>query len=72
MELLDIVSERQPLSLILEDIHWADSSTRMFVSFLARSLREERVIVLLTYRSDELHRRHPFRPLLSSSTGSST
>ena len=65
VELLDIVSERQPLSLILEDVHWADRSTRMFISFLARSLREERVMVALTYRSDELHRRHPLRPLLS-------
>jgi DNA-binding CsgD family transcriptional regulator/tetratricopeptide (TPR) repeat protein len=65
MELLDILSERLPVAVILEDMHWADRSTRMFVSFLARSLRQERVLVLLTYRSDELHRRHPLRPLLS-------
>ena len=51
--------------LILEDMHWADRSTRTFVAFLARSLREERVMVLLTYRSDELHRRHALRPLLA-------
>jgi DNA-binding CsgD family transcriptional regulator/tetratricopeptide (TPR) repeat protein len=37
----------------------------MFVEFIARSLRQERVMLLLTYRSDELHRRHPLRPLLS-------
>ena len=65
VELIDIVSERQPVTLILEDVHWSDRSTRTFVSFLARSLREERVMVVLTYRSDELHRRHPLRPLLS-------
>jgi ATP/maltotriose-dependent transcriptional regulator MalT len=65
VELLDIVSERQPLTLILEDLHWSDRSTRTFVSFLARGLREEHVTVVLTYRSDELHRRHPLRPLLS-------
>jgi DNA-binding NarL/FixJ family response regulator/tetratricopeptide (TPR) repeat protein len=46
-------------------MHWADRSTRTFVSFLARSLRRERVMLLLTYRADELHRRHPLRPLLS-------
>ena len=51
--------------LILEDMHWADRSTRTFAAFLARSLREERVLMLLTYRSDELHRRHALRPLLA-------
>jgi DNA-binding CsgD family transcriptional regulator len=65
LELLDCLSEKQPVLLILEDMHWADRSTRTFVSFLARSLRQERVMMLLTYRADELHRRHPLRPLLS-------
>jgi DNA-binding CsgD family transcriptional regulator/tetratricopeptide (TPR) repeat protein len=65
VELLDVLSERQPVALVLEDMHWADRSTRTFVSFLARSLRQERVLVVLTYRADELHRRHPLRPLLS-------
>jgi DNA-binding CsgD family transcriptional regulator len=65
LELLDLLGETQPAVLILEDMHWADRSTRTFVAFLARSLREERVMMLLTYRSDELHRRHALRPLLS-------
>ncbi len=65
LELLDVLSERQPLVLVLEDMHWADRTTRTFVSFLARSVRDERLTVVLTYRSDELHRRHPLRPLLS-------
>ena len=46
-------------------MHWADRSTRASVAFLTRTLRQERVCVLLTYRADELHRRHPLRPLLS-------
>jgi DNA-binding CsgD family transcriptional regulator/tetratricopeptide (TPR) repeat protein len=65
LELIDCLSASRPLVLILEDMHWADRSTRAFVSFLARSLRQERVMLLLTYRADELHRRHPLRPLLS-------
>ncbi len=65
LELVDALSEDAPLVLILEDMHWADRSTRAFVTFLARSLRSERVMLLLTYRTDELHRRHPLRPLLS-------
>jgi ATP/maltotriose-dependent transcriptional regulator MalT len=65
LELLDCLTETQPVLLILEDMHWADRSTRTFASFLARSLRQERLMMLLTYRTDELHRRHPMRPLLS-------
>ncbi|PZS08342.1 MAG: hypothetical protein DLM64_12690 [Solirubrobacterales bacterium] len=65
LELLDLLSEERPLALILEDMHWADRSTRTFVSFLARSLRSERVLLLLTFRTDELHRRHALRPLLA-------
>ena len=65
LELLDVIGERQPLVLILEDVHWADRSTRTFVAFLARSLRDERLLVVLSYRTDEVHRRHPLRPLLA-------
>jgi len=65
LDLVDALSQSSPLVLILEDMHWADRSTRAFVAFLARSLREERVLLLLTFRSDELHRRHPLRPLLA-------
>jgi len=65
LELLELLSEDQPLLLTLEDVHCADRSTRAFIAFLARSLRQERVMLLLTYRTDELHRRHPLRPLLA-------
>jgi DNA-binding CsgD family transcriptional regulator/tetratricopeptide (TPR) repeat protein len=65
LELLDALGDGQPLALLLEDMHWADRSTRTFAAFLARSLRQERLMLLLTYRSDELHRRHSLRPLLA-------
>ncbi len=65
LELIDRLTTTAPLILILEDMHWADRSTRAFTAFLARTLRQERVCLILTYRADELHRRHPLRPLLS-------
>jgi ATP/maltotriose-dependent transcriptional regulator MalT len=65
LELLHVLSDAQPVALILEDMQWSDSSTRTFAAFLARALRSERLMLLLTYRSDELHRRHPLRPLLA-------
>jgi DNA-binding CsgD family transcriptional regulator/tetratricopeptide (TPR) repeat protein len=58
-------SERSPVVLVLEDLHWADRATRDLVAFLARTLRSGRVTLAASYRSDELPRRHPLRPLLA-------
>jgi DNA-binding CsgD family transcriptional regulator len=59
------LAEERPVVLVLEDIHWADSSTRDLLRFLVRNARDERVMILGSYRSDELHRRHPLLPLLA-------
>jgi DNA-binding CsgD family transcriptional regulator/tetratricopeptide (TPR) repeat protein len=61
----DRLSRDTPVVLIIEDVHWADRSTRDFLSFLGRNLADERVLIALSYRPDELHRRHPLRPLLA-------
>jgi DNA-binding CsgD family transcriptional regulator/tetratricopeptide (TPR) repeat protein len=61
---LDTLGEDSPVLLAIEDAHWADRATRAFLAFLGRSLFRERVLVVVTYRVDELHRRHPLRPLL--------
>jgi hypothetical protein len=58
-------SERSPVLLVLEDLHWADRATLDLVAFLARTLRAGRVTMAVSYRSDELHRRHALRPLLA-------
>jgi len=65
LALLDVLGESSPVLLVIEDAHWADSSTRGFLSFLASTLCRERILVVVSYRSDELHRRHPLRPLLA-------
>jgi DNA-binding CsgD family transcriptional regulator/tetratricopeptide (TPR) repeat protein len=59
------VSASQPLLLIFEDLHWADQSTLDLLAHLVRALREVPVLIVVTYRSDEIHRRHPLRPLLA-------
>ncbi len=64
--LLARLSGRRPVMVVLEDLHWADQSTRELVAFLVRSLRGVRVLLLVTYRSDELNRRHPLRSLVTS------
>jgi DNA-binding CsgD family transcriptional regulator/tetratricopeptide (TPR) repeat protein len=66
LALLDRLGAQQPpLVLVLEDLHWADASTRDFLTFLVRSARTEPLCLVATYRSDELHRRHPLRPVLA-------
>lgn len=63
--LLGRLSDRAPLVLILEDVHWADKSTRDLIGFLIRSTRAPHVLLVITYRTDELHRGHPLRPFLA-------
>jgi DNA-binding CsgD family transcriptional regulator len=63
--LLAELSARAPVLLVLEDLHWADASTRDLLTFLLRMLHGERVAIIGTYRTDDLHRRHPLRPVLA-------
>ena len=58
---LDDLSEEQPVLVVIEDVHWADRSTRDLLSFLFARPFRGRVSVLASYRSDDLHRRHPLR-----------
>jgi DNA-binding CsgD family transcriptional regulator/tetratricopeptide (TPR) repeat protein len=59
------LAAKRPLMLVLEDLHWADGATLELMAFLVRALRGVGVLLVGTYRSDELHRRHPLRPLIS-------
>lgn len=63
--LLERIAAEHTVVLVLEDLHWADASTRHLLAYLFRTLRTGRLVVLATYRSDDIHRRHPLRPLLA-------
>ncbi len=63
--LLRQLSATTPVLLAIEDLHWADTSSRDFLRFLVQSLRSERVAAVATVRSDELHREHPVRALIT-------
>jgi DNA-binding CsgD family transcriptional regulator len=66
LTLLERLAEQRPLILVVEDAHWADRSSRDLIAFLIgyqRALRN--VLIVVTFRSDELHRTHPLRPLLA-------
>jgi DNA-binding CsgD family transcriptional regulator/tetratricopeptide (TPR) repeat protein len=55
----------RPLLLVIEDVHWADPGTRDAITFLIPALRTSSVMLALSFRSDELHRRHPALPWLA-------
>ncbi|MFF3940012.1 helix-turn-helix transcriptional regulator [Streptomyces phaeofaciens] len=63
--LLERVAADRTVVVALEDLHWADASTRHLLSYLLRTLRTGRLVVLATFRADDIHRRHPLRPLLA-------
>ncbi|MEO6473040.1 MAG: AAA family ATPase, partial [Aeromicrobium sp.] len=58
---LDWLAGDGPVLLILEDVHWADASTRHLVRYVLNQRFAGPVHVVVSYRSDDLHRRHPLR-----------
>ncbi len=58
---LDELSTSKPVLVLLEDLHWADQSTRELLSFLFTRRLGDDVHIVATYRSDDLHRKHPLR-----------
>ena len=64
-ELLAGVAADRDLVIVIDDLHWADRSTLDVISFLSRRLVGTGVLLVLAYRSDELSRRHPLKPVLA-------
>ncbi len=62
--LLERVARVAPTVLVIEDLHWSDQATRDLFAFLARNLAEQPLLLVGTFRTDELSRDHPLRPLL--------
>ncbi|MET9677195.1 AAA family ATPase [Streptomyces sp. NPDC006482] len=65
VRLLERLAADRTVVLVLEDLHWADASTRHLLTYLLRTLRRGRIVVVASYRADDIHRRHPLRPLLA-------
>ncbi len=56
------LADSGPLLVVLEDLHWADQSTRDLLGFLFQRRFAHPVSIVASYRSDDLHRKHPLRP----------
>ncbi len=66
-ELLLALTSRQPLVIILDDLHWTDPASLELLRFLAARLQHLPILIVATYRDDELRRTHPlyhFLPLI--------
>ncbi len=63
--LVELARDVAPVVLVLEDLHWADASSLDLLRFLLIRLGVQRLLVVATYRADDLHRRHPLRPVVA-------
>jgi len=59
------LGRRGPLLVVVEDVHWADESTRDLLTLLFTRGVPSGVGLLVTYRSDDVHRRHPLAGALA-------
>jgi ATP/maltotriose-dependent transcriptional regulator MalT len=59
LALLERLGADRPLVLVLDDLHWSDQATRDLLVFLARNLRRGRVMLVGTFRTDDLQRGDP-------------
>jgi tetratricopeptide (TPR) repeat protein len=53
-EMLHSISTKKPVVLLIEDAHWADSASLALLYYVARVTTSERILVLVTFRSEEL------------------
>jgi class 3 adenylate cyclase/tetratricopeptide (TPR) repeat protein len=65
---LDRLSRSTPVLVAIEDVHWIDRSSRDLLDFLVRGLRTERLLVVLTLRSDSLAPDDPTRAWVAELT----
>lgn len=64
VDLVERLSDRHPVMLVIEDLHWAGPSTLDLLGYAATTMRAP-VLLVLTYRTEELYPRHPVRAYLT-------
>jgi len=59
------VARSRPSLVVFEDVHWADDSSRDVLTLLLTRGFDAPLGMVVSYRSDDLHRRHPLQPTLA-------
>jgi serine/threonine protein kinase len=62
--LLSSLSQRSPILLVLEDVHWADSGSLAMLRYLARRTKDHPIMLVATYREVELDDTLPLQEML--------
>jgi len=70
LALFTVLAQRRPLLLVIEDLHWADPSTHELLDYIARRALSWPVLIVVTFRTEELDRQHPVHPTLQGWTRS--
>lgn len=65
LNLIDDVARAATAVLIIEDLHWADQSTRDLIDFIVPNLRSQRLLMVASYRPDHVGRHHDLRPVVA-------
>jgi DNA-binding CsgD family transcriptional regulator/tetratricopeptide (TPR) repeat protein len=70
VDLLLTLAARRTVVVVVEDLHWSDDVTRAVLARLARAASGAALLVVATYRSEDVDRRHPLRAVLAELTRS--
>ena len=67
--LLHLLCQRQPLLLVIDDLHWADAASVSLLFHLGRQLQGQRILIVSTYRTSDLSQeqhgaQHPLVPVI--------
>ena len=65
LQLVEELGRERPVVVIVEDLHWSDASTRNLLMYAMRVARDVPLLLVGTYRTDDLTRRHPLRSFLA-------
>jgi DNA-binding CsgD family transcriptional regulator len=65
-EFLEEISIHDPLLVIIEDVHWADQASLDLIRYVSRHLDQQRIVLVVSFRDDEVIRGHPLFRLLPS------
>jgi DNA-binding NarL/FixJ family response regulator len=68
LQLVEELGGERSVVVIVEDLHWSDASTRNLLMYAMRAARDVPLLLVGTYRSDDLTRRHPLRPFLAEAS----
>jgi DNA-binding CsgD family transcriptional regulator/tetratricopeptide (TPR) repeat protein len=60
------LTRKAPIVLAIDDLHWADEGTLELFEYLTKAFQDRMALLVGTYRTDELHRLHPLRAVLTA------